>query len=413
MQYPSGYDKNPKRKSLRMKKFILTSMCIMWFFVGIFPCDYNIRDAGFVNLNDLSYKLYFFIDDKTLAKSIEVFKEESLHVLSGSNILPVIVHVSRDRDHKAMEHYRFWDLQDLPAFILTSPDQRTLPLHIPNDITVNRESIQKVLQNAVSSSVREEILAYIVKAYAVLILIEGPDPEENRSAFEKIKKASQKIDSVMSQLPKRIETPPHIIVIPHDRTMGERIFLWSLDLNSGDMDRARLAILFGRGRIFYSPFESALVSASEITDMLTIIGLSCDCGLDKKDLIGQSIPLRWDENLQTEVVKYLGFDAENPLTKREIAGILAANNLDAESGEALGGPLRELGQYREKALAFSKKLDSFRISPALSQRFSPQSSGRSRSGFNYFVLLLLAGFVLTGVLVGAIYIRIRAKRERP
>jgi hypothetical protein len=396
-----------------MKKFILTSMCIMWFFVGIFPCDYNIRDAGFVNLNDLSYKLYFFIDDKTLAKSIEVFKEESLHVLSGSNILPVIVHVSRDRDHKAMEHYRFWDLQDLPAFILTSPDQRTLPLHIPNDITVNRESIQKVLQNAVSSSVREEILAYIVKAYAVLILIEGPDPEENRSAFEKIKKASQKIDSVMSQLPKRIETPPHIIVIPHDRTMGERIFLWSLDLNSGDMDRARLAILFGRGRIFYSPFESALVSASEITDMLTIIGLSCDCGLDKKDLIGQSIPLRWDENLQTEVVKYLGFDAENPLTKREIAGILAANNLDAESGEALGGPLRELGQYREKALAFSKKLDSFRISPALSQRFSPQSSGRSRSGFNYFVLLLLAGFVLTGVLVGAIYIRIRAKRERP
>ncbi len=413
MQYPSGYDKNPKRKSLRMKKFILTSMCIMWFFVGVFPCDYNIRDAGFVNLNDLSYKLYFFIDDKTLAKSIEVFKEESLHVLNGSNILPVIVHVSRDRDHKAMEHYRFWDLQDLPAFILTSPDQRTVPLYIPNDMTVNRDSIQKVLQNTVSSSVREEILAYIVKAYAVLILIEGPDPEENRSAFEKIKKASQKIDSVMSQLPKRIETPPHIIVIPHDRTMGERIFLWSLDLNSGDMDRARLAILFGRGRIFYAPFESALVSASEITDMLTIIGLSCDCGLDKKDLIGQSIPLRWDENLQTEVVKYLGFDAENPLLKREIAGILAANNLDAESGEALGGPLRELGQYREKALAFSKKLDSFRISPALSQRFSPQSSGRSRSGFNYFVLLLLAGFILTGVLVGAIYIRIRAKRERP
>jgi hypothetical protein len=413
LQYPSGYDKNPKRKSLRMKKFILTSMCIMWFFVGVFPCDYNIRDAGFVNLNDLSYKLYFFIDDKTLAKSIEVFKEESLHVLNGSNILPVIVHVSRDRDHKAMEHYRFWDLQDLPAFILTSPDQRTLPLYIPNDMTVNRDNIQKVLQNTVSSSVREEILAYIVKAYAVLILIEGPDPEENRSAFEKIKKASQKIDSVMSQLPKRIETPPHIIVIPHDRTMGERIFLWSLDLNSGDMDRARLAILFGRGRIFYSPFESSLVSASEITDMLTIIGLSCDCGLDKKDLIGQSIPLRWDENLQTEVVKYLGFDAENPLIKREIAGILAANNLDAESGEALGGPLRELGQYREKARAFSKKLDSFRISPALSQRFSPQSSVRSRSGFNYLVLLLLAGFVLTGVLVGAIYIRIRAKRERP
>jgi hypothetical protein len=381
--------------------------------MGAFPCEYNIRDAGFVNLDDPPYRLYFFIDDKTPEKIIEGFKEESRRVINGSNILPVIVHISRDRDHKAMEHYRFWDLQDPPAFILTSPDQRTLPLHIPNDMTVNRDSIQKVLQNAVSSSVREEILAHIVKAYAVLILIEGPNPEENRSAFEKIKQASRKINSVMSQLPKRIETPPHIIVLPDDRTRGEKIFLWSLDLNTKDMDRARIAILFGRGRIFYSPFESALVSASDITDMLTIIGLSCDCGLDKKGLIGQRIPLRWDESLQKEVVKFLGFDAENPFLKREIAGILAANNLDTESGEVLGGPLKELGQYREKVLAFSKKLGSSRISPALSQKFSPQSSGKPRSGYTYLIPLLLAGFVLTAILVGAIYIRNRAKRERP
>ena len=225
-----------------MKRFILTSASIIWFFVGAFPCEYNIRDAGFVNLDDTPYRLYFFIDDKTPAKSIEVFKEESRRVINGSNILPVIVHISRDRDHKAMEHYRFWDFQDPPTFILTSPDQRTLP--------------------AVSSSVREEILAHIVKAYAVLILIEGPNPEENRSAFEKITQASRKINSVMSQMPKRIENPPHIIVFPKNRTMGEKIFLWSLDLNTEDMDRARIAILFGRGRIFYSPFESTLLSAS-------------------------------------------------------------------------------------------------------------------------------------------------------
>jgi len=223
---------------------------------------------------------------------------------------------------------------------------------------------------------------------------------------------AQKINSVMSQLPKRIEAPPHIIVFPQNRTTEEKIFLWSLDLNTEDMDRARIAVLFGRGRLFYSPFESTLASVSEITDMLTIIGLSCDCGLDKRDLIGQSIPLRWDESLQKDVVKYLGFDAENPMLKREIAGILTENNLDTESGEVLSGPLRELGQYREKVLAFSKKLGSSRISPALSQSLSPQPSGKSRSGFNTLVLFLLVGFVLTGVLVGAIYIRIRAKRDK-
>jgi hypothetical protein len=156
-----------------------------------------------------------------------------------------------------------------------------------------------------------------------------------------------------------------------------------------------------------------LIDASEITDMLTIIGLSCDCGMDKQGLIGPCMPLRWDVSLQAEVVKYLGFDAENPLLKREIAGILAANNLDQESGEVLGGPLRELGRYREKVLAFSKKLGSSRISPALSRKFGPQSSGKSRSGFNALLPLLLAGFVLTAVLTGVITIRIRAKRERP
>jgi hypothetical protein len=279
-------------------------------------------------------------------------------------------------------------------------------------MTVDRDNIQKVLQNAVTSSLREEILAHIVKAYAVIILIEGHDPEENRSALEKIEEASENMNLVMSQLPKRIEDPPHIIVIPHDKIPGERIFLWSLDLNAEDMERARIAVLFGRARIFYSPFESAALKVSEITDMLTIIGLSCDCGLDKKGLIGQSMPLRWDESLQAEVVKYLGFDAENPLLKREITGILAANNLDAESGEVSGGPLKEIGQYRERAMAFGKKLGSSRISPALSQKFSPRSSERSRSGFNYLALFLLAGFILTAILAGAFYIRIRAKRER-
>jgi len=413
LQYFSGYDKNPRRKSLRMKRIILTSASIAWLFVVVFSCEYNIRDAGFVNLDDFPYRLYFFIDEKIQARSIEVFKEESQRVLNGSNILPEIVDVSRNRDHKALEYYRFWDLKDLPAFILTSPDQRTLPLPIPDDMNIDQDSIQVVLHNAVSSSVREEILAHIVKAYAVMILIEGPNPRENHLAFEKIEQASRKINLVMSQLPKRIEAPPHILVIPHERTTEERIFLWSMGLNAADMDRARIAVLFGRGRVFYSPFASASVSASEITDMLTIIGLSCDCGLDKKGLIGQSMPLRWDESLQAEVVKYMGFDAENPMLKREIAGILSANNLDSESGEVVDGPFRELGQYRERAMALGKKMGSSRISPALSQKLNPQSSGRSPSGFNYIILFLLAGFILVAILSGVIYMRNRARRERP
>lgn len=394
-----------------MKRFILTLTGILWLFLGVFPCDYNIRDAGFVNLNDPPYRLYFYIDNKTPAENIEGFRAASRLVLTGSNVTPVVVHISRDRDHKAMEYFHFWEIQKLPAFILASPGQRTLPLAFPRGVTVNQSSIQTVLQNILSSSVREEILANIVKAYAVLILIEGSNPEENRSALVKIKQASRKISTVMSQLPKRIESPPYTIVIAQDRAVQEKVLLWSLDLNTEDLTHAKIAILFGRGRIFYAPFDNASVSSAEISDLLTIIGLPCDCGLDKRGLIGQSMPLRWDENLQTEVVRYLGFDAENPLLKREIAGILSANNLDTESGEVLSGPLKELGLYREKALVFSQKSGSSRISPALSQRLSLQSSREPQSGFKALIPLLLAGFVLIIVLAGVIYIRMRAKQD--
>lgn len=388
-------------------------MGIAVFFVSLFPCDYNIRDAAFVDLNDPPYRLFFFTGDTVPKQAVAMFEEESLRVLGGSNIIPEIVHVSRDRNHEAMRLYGFWDLQKPPAVILASPDGRSLSFPIPEGGTVDRDGFRRLLQETVSSSVREDILAHVIRSYAVLLLIEGPDQEENRLALDKLRQASREIRRVMRQLPKRIDDPPRIISIPRERNREERVLLWSLDINREEMDRAQIAILFGRGRLFFSPFESASVSAGDITDMLTIIGLSCDCGLDKQGLIGRGMPLRWDESLQAEVVQRLGFDAENPLVKREIAGILSTNNLDAGSGGILDGSLREPSQYRERAIAFGKKLGSSRIAPALSRRLGPQSSEGSRSGFNYLFPFLLAGLALAVILAGVFWIRYRASRERP
>jgi hypothetical protein len=78
-----------------MKRLILSTACILWLFLTLFPCDYNIRDAGFVDLNDSPYRLYLFIDDAIPPEIIEAFKQESQRILNGSNIRPVVIDVSR------------------------------------------------------------------------------------------------------------------------------------------------------------------------------------------------------------------------------------------------------------------------------------------------------------------------------
>ncbi len=376
------------------------------------PCEYSIRDAGFVALADPPYSLYFYIDDRTPATDAVYFEEISRSMAWESNISPMIVHVSDQKSHRAMDYYRFWEIQALPALILVSPGGRSLRLPLAPGPEMFKESLWLEVEKAASSPLREEILEHIVKSYAVILLIEGRDAGENLSARKKIEQAARNLASFMSQLPKRIEAPPHTMILPAEAVQREKILLWSLDVDPESRKSAQIAVLFGRGRILYSPFENEAITVADLTAILSIMGLSCDCGLDKRGMMGLRIPLRWDPTVQAEVVKQLGFDAENPLIKREIAGILSAENFMEGAGEEDEQKIRQLGLYRERAMAFEKKFASTRISPAQSQRLDSARSRLNRSGFTTFVPLLAGLLLGFTILVGMILIRRRARQNR-
>ncbi len=402
-----------------MKMLIPGTKNIISLFAGIFlilspttPCEYNIRDAGFVALADPPYSLYFYIDDRIPQESVAHFEEISRLLARESNVLPTIVHTRGQKGHQAMDYYRFWEIQTPPALIMVSPDRRSIHLPLTSGPEILNESLWLEIEKAASSPLREEILERIVTSYAVILLIEGLDAGKNSSAREKTAQAARNIASFMNQLPKRIEEPPHTIIVRSEDAQREKILLWSLDIDPESRDTPQIAVLFGRGRILYSPFKSEAISVSDLTAMLSIMGLSCDCGLDKRGMMGLRIPLRWGPAIQSEVVKRLGFDAENPLIKREIAGILAANNLMDGAGEENEQKIRQLGLYRERAMAFDKKFASTRISPARSQRLNSAETRLKGSGFTALVPLLAALFLGFALLGGVILIRRRARQNR-
>ncbi len=64
------------------------------------------------------------------------------------------------------------------------------------------------------------------------------------------------------------------------------------------------------------------LTADHLTQLLSVIGGDCECGVDHRWLQGTMLPARWDEALQQKVVQNLGYDPENPMAKMEMVSII-------------------------------------------------------------------------------------------
>lgn len=309
---------------------IIRQILLVWFFSAIlfsksFACEYNVRDIGFIDLESSPYLLYLYVGDDTPPDFIATFKQTSLASLEESNVTSEIINVARQKNHPAMEYSRFWDLQSFPAMILVSPDGRSLVLPINASLKSLSEKLGDAVENIVSSPARAEMLERIIKVYSIILFFEGKDVNENNMIYEELNGAAQKIAEIMKQLPKRIEEPPYIIRISRESFVKEKILLWSLNLNEQEMDKPQTALIYGRGRQFGPMLSGEQITQRDMVNLLGMIGLSCECGLDRKWMMGALLPLRWEDKIQSDVVKYLGFDAENPSVRMEVSQILSSN----------------------------------------------------------------------------------------
>jgi len=168
----------------------------------------------------------------------------------------------------------------------------------------------------------------IVRAWCVVLLVEGKDSAENAKARKIVADAIEDITRTMNQAGKTVEEAPHLILLSADCFADEEILLWSLRLEDYGSRGPRVALLYGRGRQFGPVLEGENLTQRNLFQVLSVIGMSCGCdvGLDPVMVAsGTSIPRRWGRKLRAKVAKDLGFDPDNPMVKMEISGALVAH----------------------------------------------------------------------------------------
>jgi len=410
---------------------------------AVLACRYTVRDVGFVDLGAPPYRLHLLVRGDTPEEVPAAYKQASYAVLMDANVKLDVVNVDRQKDHPSVAYVAELGIDSFPAAVLVSPRGRPLLLSAPTDKDPKRAA-WACLEGTVTSPVRAEAVEHLAEAYCVVLLIEGKEASENRRAEQAVKAAIDEIDDVMHQMPKPTEKPPRLIRVPAKGLSEEEILLWALGLDADEIDGPRAVVLYGRGRWIGPMFEGAGITQAAIGPLLSVIGGSCECGMDRERMLGVMLPLRWERSVQTQSIRSLGFDPENPMVKVEISRILsmAPTAAGRDDSAALGG----LVGYSEQTIEFAaapnettlppsqlRELSTVEVNGAATRRSDDQprsepSSGQARSrpeavvgsekrtveadaDSGLSVVWSIVGGMVLLVLAGGVFIMLRAHRR--
>jgi hypothetical protein len=302
----------------------------------IFACRYNVRDVGFVDLGEEAYRLFAYVRQDTSPEFISQFRTLSEEALRDSNVRPGIINVDTEPDHPAQRFLTPNLTNSLPIGVLVSPDGQSLPVALSQLGVPFQQSLATALQDIVCSPTRAEILQQVSRAFGAVLLIEGPDPEPNQRARRAVASAIDQIRAQMKTMPKSIAEPPALVVVDQASLARERILLWSLGLAADQVSELRAAVLYARARWIGPLMKGAEITEHNLTGILAVIGVDCECGLDLTWTLGTRLPVRWDEQRHAVATKTLGFDPESPLVKIEVGRIVERQTTTARStGDAL------------------------------------------------------------------------------
>jgi len=323
-------------------------------------CRYSVRDVGFVEIHPAPYRLRFFEEAIGSATRLQELLAVSRLALEGTN---VVVEKGTER----AERTEGTSGTDSPTVLLESPDPEIAPLAHSGPVDSWRFSPDTLA----SSKVRERYLERMLDIYAAILFVESVDARANEDAMAGIDSAIAQTKEYMTKIPKPVNAPPEAIAIPSDDS--EEVLLWSLGVT--DRTIPHVAVLFGRGRRIGEVLSGSDITAENLFEILSVVGLDCECGLDRSWMQGTCAPLRWDEETQERVAKALDFDPENPVAKMEISQILSQGGLGTRRSE--GGDSDPFLGYSERSLTF-EELD-FETEDVETDRDSPSSASATVS----------------------------------
>jgi hypothetical protein len=320
---------------IKLKGLIAVATCCLA--TGTCPvqaCQYNVREVGFIDVGIEPYRLIVYLPENVPASGVSGLNEAMALALAETNIRFEPVTAGADANQPALEFARAQGISHFPAVVLVSPEDQSMPVALAEKAASLAEAVSTAVQSILESPTRQEILEKCADSYGVALLIEGPDPQANTMARQAVSAALSQIAEQSGSLPKPIRKPPELVVLDRKSLTREQMLLWTFGLKAEEVNEPYAAVFYGRGRWLGPVFKGEILTADNLTQLLSIIGADCECSLDHRWLQGTMLPARWDEALQQKVVQSIGFDPENPMTKAEMVSIVRRSMGGAGSPDA-------------------------------------------------------------------------------
>ena len=213
-------------------------------------------------------------------------------------------------------------IDSYPAVVFAGPHQQSRVVKIGTTAETAASTLGAAIEHLIGSPKRQEIRQAAVTTYGVVLLIEGKDAEENKRAVAAAQAAVKMIGDSMNYLPKPIDKPPLVVTLEQKAFEREEMLLWFLGLNGKEIVQPHAAVFYGRARQIGPVLKPEEVTEDILTNILSIIGADCECGLDRRWMEGVMFPAKWDPKMRAELAESLGFDPDSPMVKMEISRIL-------------------------------------------------------------------------------------------
>jgi hypothetical protein len=362
-----------------------------------YSCRYTIREIGFSDIGSEPHSLYIFTNSETSEKEISSIQNLSRSLLNETNVKLKLFDADKEK----------YNIKSFPSAVFVFPGGEHMIFSLKQAGRSLNESVWMLLDNLVTSTCRNTIKEKLLQAYCVVLIVEGDNRQQNENVLLETKKAVRGITRMLDQMPKVVDSPPAIVVLPRKDIPDERLLLASLGITEKETGMPSVAILYGRGRIMGPVLQGDLISMDIIHNLLSIVGADCECGLDHSWILGRMIPLRWEASVQTELAKNLGFDIENPLVRSEMSQILSLKPAPVKSLDPMGSSL--LG-YSEGELDIAKSPERISKIPASEVRKSFYQTEKSKNNLVFKTIILGFGGILLIVIVTLLFIQYKRKK---
>lgn len=309
---------------MKILRVCLVIAAVLGFSHPVEACRFTVREIAYSILSQTKFSLV--IIDKNKSIDTPAIQEiSSCEKYTNMNV--VLLNPETDRKHP------FFDIAstaglDLPAYFLLAPNNTILPLEQGRSLS-DKELKETFQHTILNSTLRNQFLDHAHASFARVLLIHGNDAEQNKEAAAIIRDNCMQIKDLMPLMPKEIQTPPSLLEVTREQFKKEKVFLWSLGLDTLQ-NEPRAVVLYGRGRLMGQPLSYPEIKKGGAYKYMTLIGADCECGIDRKWMLGRQGLLKWDLQASQQLATELGFDVDSPSILAEMSRIIA-KEIDEEN----------------------------------------------------------------------------------